>query len=180
MPFCHIAPHPKGCLHDSSNPRRSYRLHPAIAQRQRPAHEAHVHGVGQLDVALDGNTLSLHLDSPLANLVGFEHAANSAKDKQAVRAMSADLRAAGKLFVTSPAATCNLTAVSLYAGSIDPLLLGEKLPPMPRHPAMPRLTAMPISMPTSRFVASTRSNCARLTSTCSSASADFNALRYKS
>jgi len=72
-----------------------------------PAHEAHVHGVGQLDVALDGNTLSLHLDSPLANLVGFEHAANSAKDKQAVRAMSADLRARRQIVRhPSPAATC--------------------------------------------------------------------------
>jgi len=90
------------------------------------AHEAHVHGVGQLDVALDGNTLSLHLDSPLANLVGFEHPAQSARDKQAVQAMSADLRAAGRLFVTSPAAACSLTTVSLHAGSIDPLLLGEK------------------------------------------------------
>ena len=90
------------------------------------AHEAHVHGVGQLDVAIDGNTLSLHLDSPLANLIGFEHAAKSAKDKQAVQAMSADLRAAGKLFVTSPAAACSLTSVSLNAAGIEPSLLGEK------------------------------------------------------
>lgn len=44
-------------------------------------HPAHVHGVGKLDVALEGNTLTLHLDTPLVNVVGFEHAASSSKDK---------------------------------------------------------------------------------------------------
>lgn len=90
------------------------------------AHEAHVHGVGQLDVAVDGNTLSLHLDSPLVNLIGFEHAAKNAKDKQLVQAMSRDLRAADKLFITSPAAECRLDTVTLNATGIDQTLLGEK------------------------------------------------------
>ena len=77
------------------------------------AHEAHVHGVGKLDVALDGQTLSLHLDSPLVNLVGFEHAANSAKDKAAVQAMTKTLRSTGAaaVFVTSPSAECKLNGV---------------------------------------------------------------------
>ncbi|WP_323510129.1 ZrgA family zinc uptake protein, partial [Glaciimonas sp. CA11.2] len=42
-------------------------LSPAIA------HEAHVHGVGKLDVAIDGAQITLHLDTPLINLLGFEH-----------------------------------------------------------------------------------------------------------
>lgn len=89
------------------------------------AHEAHVHGVGKLDVALDGQTLSLHLDSPLVNLVGFEHAANSAKDKQAVQAMTNTLRNAGAVFVTSPSAECKLNGVKLESAALDPALLGE-------------------------------------------------------
>jgi hypothetical protein len=48
------------------------------------SHEAHVHGIGKLDVAVEGANLSLHLDTPLANLVGFEHTAKSDKDKNAI------------------------------------------------------------------------------------------------
>lgn len=44
----------------------------------------HEHGVAQLNVALDGKTLELELDSPAMNLVGFEHAASTDADKAAV------------------------------------------------------------------------------------------------
>jgi hypothetical protein len=89
------------------------------------AHEAHVHGVGKLDVAVDGNTLSLHLDSPLVNLIGFEHAATSAADRQAASNMAKTLRDAGKVFITTAAAGCSVTSVQLVSAAIDPALLGE-------------------------------------------------------
>ncbi|MFL9877386.1 DUF2796 domain-containing protein [Herbaspirillum rhizosphaerae] len=89
------------------------------------AHEAHVHGVGKLDVALDGKTLSLHLDSPLVNLIGFEHAAKSAKDKQAAQDMAKTLRNAATVFVTTPSAECKLSGVQLVSAAIEPALLGE-------------------------------------------------------
>ncbi|HEY4316433.1 MAG TPA: DUF2796 domain-containing protein [Herbaspirillum sp.] len=90
------------------------------------AHEAHVHGVGKLDVALDGHTLSLHLDSPLINLLGFEHAASSAPDRQAAQKMGAQLHAAGQVFVATPAAQCRATSVTLLSAALDPALLGQK------------------------------------------------------
>lgn len=91
------------------------------------AHEAHVHGVGKLDVVLDGQALSLHLDSPLVNLVGFEHAANSAKDKAAVQAMTKTLRGTGAdaVFVASPSAECKVSGVKLESAALDPELLDE-------------------------------------------------------
>jgi hypothetical protein len=93
------------------------------------AHEAHVHGVGKLDVALDDRTLSLHLDSPLINLLGFEHAASSAPDRQAAQKMGVQLRGADKVFVTTPAAQCRATSVTLISAALDPALLGEKPAP---------------------------------------------------
>ncbi|MGX5217974.1 DUF2796 domain-containing protein [Pseudomonas segetis] len=45
---------------------------------------AHEHGVAQLNVALDGNTLEIELESPAMNLVGFEHAPSSDADKAAI------------------------------------------------------------------------------------------------
>ncbi|MGS0742531.1 DUF2796 domain-containing protein [Glaciimonas sp. GG7] len=96
-------------------------LSPAIA------HEAHVHGVGKLDVAVDGSQLTLHLDSPLMNLLGFEHAATSAKDKQAAQQMAQTLRMAEKVFVATPAAACRPVSVKLISAALDPTLLGEPL-----------------------------------------------------
>lgn len=89
------------------------------------AHEAHVHGVGKLDVALDGRTLSLHLDSPLVNLIGFEHAAHSPAERKSAQNMATTLRNAANVFVTSDAAACKVSQVKLVSAAIDPVLLGE-------------------------------------------------------
>ncbi|MBC7490004.1 MAG: DUF2796 domain-containing protein, partial [Glaciimonas sp.] len=94
-------------------------LSPAIA------HEAHVHDVGKLDVAIDGSQLILHLDTPLANLVGSEHTTKSPKDRQATQQMARQLCVAGEVFVTTPAALCKPTSIKLVSAALDPLLLGE-------------------------------------------------------
>lgn len=91
-------------------------------------HPAHVHGVGKLDVALEGNTLTLHLDTPLMNVVGFEHAASSGKDKDAVRAAAKTLREVGRIFVTDAAAQCKPAEIQLESAVLAPDLLGEKSP----------------------------------------------------
>jgi len=59
---------------------------------------AHEHGVAQLNAVLDGQTLELELMSPAMNLVGFEHAANSAADKAKVAAARALLEKPQELF----------------------------------------------------------------------------------
>src|SRR5580765_5971727 len=89
------------------------------------AHEAHVHGIGRLNVVLDGKMLSLHLDSPLDNLIGIEHVVDSAKDRQAAQDMARTLRNAAAMFVTTPSATCKLSSVQLTSAAIEPALLGE-------------------------------------------------------
>lgn len=89
------------------------------------AHEAHVHGVGKLDIALSGKTLSLHLDSPLVNLIGFEHAARSANDKQAAESMARTLRDAATVFVTTPSAECKPAEVKLTSAALAPVLPGN-------------------------------------------------------
>jgi hypothetical protein len=67
---------------------------------------AHVHGTGELAVAIDGNMLQIDLDSPLDNLLGFEHAPRDEKEKRALQAMSDKLQQAGSLFVPTAAARC--------------------------------------------------------------------------
>jgi len=64
---------------------------------------AHVHGAARLQVAVDGNTLNLQLETPLASLVGFEHAPRTNQQKQALQAMAERLRQAGEIFTPTPA-----------------------------------------------------------------------------
>ena len=89
---------------------------PALAGRSA----AHVHGVASLQVAIDGGTLTLQFETPLANLLGFEHAPRSEKQKQAVRLMADRLRQAGAVFTPSPAARCSAISVELESPLLQP------------------------------------------------------------
>lgn len=60
--------------------------------------EAHVHGLAELTLALEGNNLEISLDSPAANIVGFEHIARTDEQKQAVNKAKATLESAQQLF----------------------------------------------------------------------------------
>ena len=45
----------------------------------------HEHGSADLSIALDGSTLSVTLEAPLANFVSFEHAPETPEQKQALQ-----------------------------------------------------------------------------------------------
>ncbi|WP_420995037.1 DUF2796 domain-containing protein [Cupriavidus sp. 30B13] len=83
------------------------------------AHEAHVHGAARLDVVQDGAVLTVHLESPLMNLFGFEHAPRSAAEQAAAQQAMARLRDGGGLFVTPPAAGCRLESVQFDFGPLN-------------------------------------------------------------
>lgn len=76
---------------------------------------AHEHGTARLDVALDGQTLALDLDSPGMNLVGFEHAPTSDADRAAVARAREKLAAPLELFDLPAAAQCTLTRQELLS-----------------------------------------------------------------
>jgi hypothetical protein len=89
---------------------------PAIAHRPGP----HVHGVATLTVAVDGSTLTLALESPLDNLLGFEHLPRTEKERGAVREMAERLNRAESLFAPSPAAHCKPVSVKLESPVLQP------------------------------------------------------------
>jgi hypothetical protein len=80
---------------------------PVIAEETRQL-DAHEHGVGQLDIAIDGQQIAMELHAPGADIVGFEYAAESAKDLAAVDAAVAKLSAPLALFVLPEAAGCSI------------------------------------------------------------------------
>lgn len=55
-------------------------------------HEAHVHGIAELNFVIEGNVAEMELRSPLMNIAGFEHEAVSAEDKQKIKSATKQLK----------------------------------------------------------------------------------------
>lgn len=84
---------------------------PALAEEKR-ALDAHVHGHGALNVAVEGGALLMELEVPGFDIVGFEHAATSDADKAAVEAALAKLSNPSEIFALPAAAGCTVSEVA--------------------------------------------------------------------
>lgn len=92
------------------------------AEVEHPSLGAHEHGVARLDIALDGRSLEIELDSPSMNIVGFEHDASTADDKAKVANARELLLKSQALFNLPLAAKCAVTTQKLQSP-----LFGDKL-----------------------------------------------------
>ena len=79
----------------------------AVAEDHRQL-GAHEHGHGTLNVAIEGKTVSMELEVPGADIVGFEHLATTPEQKAAVEKASAVLSKPLELFVVAAAAGCTV------------------------------------------------------------------------
>jgi len=70
---------------------------------------AHVHGQGSLNIAIEGDSVSMELEAPAADIVGFEHAPASDVEKSALETAKQKLAAGLILFRLPDAAKCQLT-----------------------------------------------------------------------
>jgi hypothetical protein len=61
--------------------------------------DAHVHGLSELTIAMDGKSIELQLISPAMNLVGFEYKASSKQDIAAVKQAELLLEQHNSLFL---------------------------------------------------------------------------------
>lgn len=89
------------------------------------AAKAHVHGIARLDIAVETSRLSLQLDSPLDNLLGFERAPRTDAERKQTDAAVVKLKDAASMFRIDPAAQCKpatveLTSAALKLGRPDP------------------------------------------------------------
>lgn len=100
----------------------------ACAAGLAQAEGAHQHGVARLELVADGATLTVTLDSPLDNLVGFERGPRTAAERAQVQAMAQRLHGGAALLQPVPAAGCTLKAVALASDVIDPALLARDAP----------------------------------------------------
>lgn len=71
---------------------------------------AHEHGRGTLNIAIEGARLSMELEAPGADIVGFEHKAKTPEQRAAVEAAKKQLAAPQTLFQLPASAGCVLTS----------------------------------------------------------------------
>ena len=91
---------------------------PANAEEHRQL-GPHEHGVGHLNIAVEGKRVSMELEVPGADIVGFEHEASTQAQKAAVSKATATLKSALQVFVLPPEAKCNLAAAEVAIGAED-------------------------------------------------------------
>jgi hypothetical protein len=83
------------------------------------SHHAHVHGVATLQVAIDGDRVAIDFSTPLDNLVGFERAPRTEREKAAATQLLQRLRKPEDLLVPTPEARCVRTSVNIDAPVLD-------------------------------------------------------------
>ena len=71
------------------------------ASEQAIALGSHVHGLAELNIAMEGKTLEIQLISPAMNLLGFEHKASSKEERAAVEHGESQLHNHEALFLLS-------------------------------------------------------------------------------
>lgn len=87
------------------------------------AGKAHEHGVVKLDVALDGNKLTVAMEIPLDNLLGFERAPRTDAERKAAADVLARLRSPSQgkpLLAVDAAAQCSLSKAEVQAPVLEP------------------------------------------------------------
>lgn len=88
----------------------------SAAEREHGPHE---HGVGQLSLAVEGNTVEIEITAPGADIVGFEHAAETEADRAALAAAAARLKDAIALFRFPSKADCRLEEAEVHSALLD-------------------------------------------------------------
>ena len=84
---------------------------PTFAEGSREL-DAHEHGVGALNIAIDGETVAMEFHAPGADIVGFEYEAESAEDRAAIGGAVALLAKPLDLFVLPSDAECSVLQAS--------------------------------------------------------------------
>lgn len=87
------------------------------------AYSAHEHGVAHMNLLVDQSVVAIEIQTPLANVISFEHAPQTPDQKQEVIEMVTRLQHAEQLFIFPDSASCKLEEVSLHSGVIDEEIL---------------------------------------------------------
>ena len=92
----------------------------AFAEKHKmEQHGSHEHGVARLTVATTDHGLEIALESPAANLFGFEHKASTKAEKDVVHEAIEKLEVGSSLFAMNEAAGCSFDTANVEAAMAD-------------------------------------------------------------
>ena len=104
-----------------------------LPAEEQHSHDAHEHGHGQLNLALDGQQLLIEFQAPAADLVGFEKTATTAQEQQHYAEALARLRQGATLFSLPAEAACTLKAQQVGAHHDDDEVTATSASPKPHE-----------------------------------------------
>jgi hypothetical protein len=84
-----------------------------VQAEEKRHHEAHEHGVANLNIAVEGNNVYIEFTSPAANIVGFEHHPRTHEQKDAVKDAVNKLQKGDALFLLSAKSESKLVKSSV-------------------------------------------------------------------
>jgi len=87
----------------------AFAVQPAAAQSAHRELGPHEHGRGTLNIAIEGNRVSMELEVPGMDIAGFEHAAKTRKDKTTLETAKQKLSMPLSLFKLPVSAACRVT-----------------------------------------------------------------------
>lgn len=85
----------------------------------------HQHGVASLDIAVDRSRISLRLDIPLDNLLGFERAPRTDAERSQAQAVLKQLNDAATLVRIDAAAGCSVSRVAVVSAELGTPQAGQ-------------------------------------------------------
>ena len=95
-----------------------HELHKQEPHKQKHHQQkSHQHGLAEISLALEGDKVDVMLESPAANLVGFEHVASTSEQKSSVDRAKTILNSSDKLF-SFVGAQCELTASEVDVSAV--------------------------------------------------------------
>jgi len=89
---------------------------PALAEEKREA-DAHEHGHGAFNMAIEGETVAIELETPAFDILGFEHETKSGAEIDAVETARRALADPVALFGLPDAAECQVTEAEIEIGA---------------------------------------------------------------
>ncbi|KGJ89593.1 Protein of unknown function DUF2796 [Colwellia psychrerythraea] len=101
--------------------------HVASANDEHSAHEhhAHVHGLVQLTIAIENDSLLINLLAPANSFVGFEHKAETKQEIASVKRLQSILNEVSNVITLAPS-SCNLSDKTLDIDALLPTRIESK------------------------------------------------------
>lgn len=87
----------------------------AMMATATPGIAQHVHGVIELGIVIEENTVSASIHAPLSDVLGFERAAENDQEAERVREAAALIQDANRMFGLPAAAGCDVRDIDLQA-----------------------------------------------------------------